>query len=154
MLEVEPIGYVHSAKATTEDDGWGGLEATIILTDAVGPDALLGIEGFSHVEVLYVFHLVAPGAVERDARRPRGNPAWPRVGILAQRGRTRPNRIGATIARVLGHAGRELRVQGLDAVDGTPVLDIKPVMREFLPRESVRQPAWSEELMRHYWDEA
>jgi tRNA (Thr-GGU) A37 N-methylase len=47
--------------------------------------------------------------------------------------------------------GRVLTVQGLDAVDGTPVLDIKPVMTEFLPREPVRQPAWAGELMRGYW---
>jgi tRNA (Thr-GGU) A37 N-methylase len=52
---------------------------------------------------------------------------------------------------VLGRAGRELRVAELDAVDGTPVLDIKPVIREFLPREEVRQPEWTTELMREYW---
>lgn len=70
---------------------------------------------------------------------------------LAQRGKNRPNRLGLTTVRVLGVAGRSLRVAELDAIDGTPVLDIKPVMAEFLPRTAVRQPAWSRELMRDYW---
>ena len=73
------------------------------------------------------------------------------MGIFAQRGKARPNRIGSTIVRVVRREGRVLHVAELDAVDGTPVLDIKPVMREFLPREEVRQPRWSRELMQRYW---
>lgn len=84
-------------------------------------------------------------------RHPRDNPAWPRIGIFAQRAKSRPNRIGSTICRVVRREGRDLIVAELDAIDGTPVLDIKPVMREFLPREEVRQPEWSRELMREYW---
>jgi tRNA (Thr-GGU) A37 N-methylase len=73
------------------------------------------------------------------------------VGIFAQRARARPNRLGTTIVRIISCEGARLRVRGLDAIDGTPVLDIKPVMAEFLPREPVRQPAWSTELMADYW---
>jgi tRNA (Thr-GGU) A37 N-methylase len=73
------------------------------------------------------------------------------VGIFAQRGKGRPNRLGATIVEIVNRAGRVLTVTGLDAIDGTPVLDIKPVMAEFLPRNPVRQPKWSHELMRSYW---
>ena len=87
----------------------------------------------------------------RGARHPRGNAAWPRVGILAQRGKDRPNRIGSTVVRILGREGRVLRVAGLDAVDGSPVLDVKPVFREFLPRGELRQPPWVRELTRDYW---
>ena len=87
----------------------------------------------------------------RTARHPRNNPAWPLVGMLAQRGKNRPNRLGVTVARLVSVSGRILTVRGLDAVDGTPVLDIKPVMREFLPRGEVRQPDWAIELMRDYW---
>src|SRR5262249_18728471 len=94
---------------------------------------------------------VDPSGVVVGARHPRNNPAWPRVGIFAQRAKGRPNRLGSTIVRILGRDGRRVRVAGLDAVDGTPILDIKPVMAEFLPREPVRQPAWSRELMRDYW---
>jgi tRNA (Thr-GGU) A37 N-methylase len=73
------------------------------------------------------------------------------VGIFAQRAKGRPNRIGSTIVAIAGRRGRDLEVVGLDAVDGTPVVDIKPVMREFLPRTAVRQPRWATELMKHYW---
>ena len=62
-----------------------------------------------------------------------------------------PNRIGVTVCRIVAVAGREIEVEGLDAVDGTPVLDIKPVMREFLPRGDIRQPDWASELMKDYW---
>jgi tRNA (Thr-GGU) A37 N-methylase len=79
------------------------------------------------------------------------NPQWPESGIFAQRGKNRPNRIGNTICRILRREGRTLVVAELDAINGTPVLDIKPVMREFLPRDEVRQPTWSHELMRSYW---
>jgi tRNA (Thr-GGU) A37 N-methylase len=90
--------------------------------------------------------------VERGARHPRGNTAWSKVGIFAQRGKGRPNRLGVTIVEIVGREGRVLTVTGLDAIDGTPVLDIKPVMTEFLPRTPVRQPGWSHELMRNYWE--
>jgi tRNA (adenine37-N6)-methyltransferase len=73
------------------------------------------------------------------------------VGIFAQRAKDRPNRLGVTIVASASREGRILHVTGLDAVDGTPVLDIKPVMAEFLPRGEVRQPAWSHELMAEYW---
>jgi tRNA (Thr-GGU) A37 N-methylase len=74
------------------------------------------------------------------------------VGIFAQRGRLRPNRLGLTVVRLLRREGGRLFVEGLDAVDGTPVLDIKPLMQEFLPRGPLRQPDWSRELMKDYWD--
>jgi tRNA (Thr-GGU) A37 N-methylase len=98
-----------------------------------------------------VFDRVIAGEIITGARHPRGNEAWPSVGIFAQRARARPNRLGSTIVRLLDRGARHLRVQGLDAIDGTPVLDIKPVMQEFLPREAVRPPPWSHELMRDYW---
>jgi tRNA (Thr-GGU) A37 N-methylase len=101
--------------------------------------------------VLFVFDRVDDTKVMRGARHPRNNPAWPRTGILAQRAKNRPNRLGSTICRVLRREGRTLWVRELDAVEGTPVVDIKPVLREFLPREEVRQPAWASELMQEYW---
>ena len=73
------------------------------------------------------------------------------TGIFAQRGKNRPNRIGSTVCRVIRIEGTRLYVSELDAIDGTPILDIKPVMTEFLPRSDVRQPAWTHELMQRYW---
>lgn len=70
---------------------------------------------------------------------------------IAQRGRARPNRIGVTICRLVAQDGLTLRVRGLDAIDGTPVLDIKPVMKGFLPRGAVHEPEWATALMAGYW---
>ena len=97
------------------------------------------------------FDRIDEASVVTGTRHPRNNPAWPRVGIFAQRASRRPNRLGVTIVAIIGREGSRLRVRGLDAADGTPVVDIKPVMTEFLPREPVRQPGWSHDLMRGYW---
>ena len=80
----------------------------------------------------------------------RQQPHWPAVGIFAQRGKNRPNHIGSTLCRILRCEGTCLVVAELDAIDGTPLIDIKPVMAEFLPRGELRQPPWSHELMREY----
>jgi tRNA (adenine37-N6)-methyltransferase len=151
-FEVAAIGRVEAVRTRAEDDYWGGEEACIVLADELDAEALEGIEAFSHAEVIFVFDRVDPAKIVTGARHPRNNRAWPAVGILAQRGKNRPNRIGSTICRIRRREGRRLFVSELDAIDGTPVLDVKPVMAEFLPREEVRQPEWSRELMRLYWE--
>ena len=151
MITLEPIGYVRSTRRDLLDDDWDAVPAAIELSAEFDAVALDGPEAFSHAEIVYHFDRVAPAAIERGARHPRGNPRWPCVGIFAQRAKDRPNRLGVTVVAITGREGRVLRVSGLDAVDGTPVLDIKPVMAEFLPRGDVRQPAWSHELMTAYW---
>lgn len=152
MIEnINAVGFVEGTRHHAEDDFWGGEEACIRLTERFTAEALQGITEFSHVEVLFVFHQVEPSKIVIGARHPRNNQDWPSVGIFAQRGKNRPNRIGSTICRVVGAEGIKLFVSELDAIDGTPVLDIKPVMSEFLPRRAVRQPAWSHQLMRDYW---
>jgi len=150
-ITLEPIGFVRGGRAEVKDDDWGALEARIELGERFAPDALAGLDAFSHIEVLYHFHLVPEERIETGARHPRGNKSWPLVGIFAQRGKNRPNRLGSTVCEILGVEGRTLRVRGLDAVDGTPVLDIKPVMSAFLPRGVVREPNWATELMAGYW---
>lgn len=150
-FELVPIAFVRGARREVEDDFWGGAESRLELTDAVEESALDGVDTFSHVEVLFVFDRVEDAKIVRGARHPRNNPAWPLTGILAQRAKNRPNRLGSTICRVVRRAGRTLWVRELDALEGTPVVDVKPVLRELLPREQVRQPAWASELMREYW---
>jgi tRNA-Thr(GGU) m(6)t(6)A37 methyltransferase TsaA len=150
-IECEPIGYVEARRPHAEDDFWGGEEARIALVPAYAAEALQGLAEFSHIEVLFYFHQVDPARIVAGARHPRNNTQWPAVGIFAQRGKNRPNRLGSTICPLVRVDGRALVVRELDAIDGTPVLDIKPVMREFLPRADVRQPDWSRELMREYW---
>ncbi len=150
-FQVTPIGYVRGARDEVRDDFWGASRATIELAPGVPASSLDGIEEFSHAEVLFVFDRLSEDDLVRGARRPRGNPAWPLVGVFAQRAKARPNRLGATIVRILGRNGARLDVAELDAVEGTPVVDIKPVFSEFLPREPVRQPEWTREMMRDYW---
>jgi tRNA (adenine37-N6)-methyltransferase len=149
---VRPIGYVKSARAEPIDDGWDAIETSIELNPAeLQPDAVLGLSNFSHIQVIFILDRVDPAKVCRGARHPRGRKDWPLSGILAQPAKDRPNRIAVTICRLLVVENNLLRVQGLDAIDGTPVLDIKPVMRGFLPRGDIREPQWTVELMKGYW---
>ncbi|HNF98033.1 MAG TPA: SAM-dependent methyltransferase [Pseudomonadota bacterium] len=150
---VEPIGVVHCSRIAPEDDRWDSETCLIRLDPSrLSPDAALGLDGFSHVEVIYLFDRVDEAKICRGARHPRGRKDWPLTGILAQRAKDRPNRLGVTVCRLLSVSGFDLSVAGLDAIDGTPVLDVKPYLAEFGPRGELRQPAWSTELMQDYWE--
>jgi tRNA-Thr(GGU) m(6)t(6)A37 methyltransferase TsaA len=152
IIELEPVGTVRGGRAEVVDDDWGQVKARIELDPArFGPESLAGLEDFSHLVVVYHFHLADPAKVELLARRPRNNPDWPKVGVFAQRGKNRPNHLGVSTCAILGVEGTSVLVQGLDAIDGTPVLDLKPYFREFEPRNVVREPAWVAELMSQYW---
>ena len=149
---VKPIGYVIGGRADPTDDFWGSVRAKIeIDTTWIGPDALCGLAEFSHIEVVFVFNQVAIETVECGARRPRGRQDWPQVGIFAQRGKNRPNRLGVSVCRILRVDGPIVHVEGLDAIHGTPILDIKPVMLGFMPQEAIIQPDWATEIMQSYW---
>jgi tRNA (adenine37-N6)-methyltransferase len=149
---MEPIGIVRGGRADPTDDHWGAVESTIELDGArLGADATAGLVEFSHIEVVFVFHLVGAGDITRGVRHPRGRTEWPAVGILSQRAKGRPNRLGVSVCELVAVDDLRLGVKGLDAVDGTPVLDVKPYIAAFGPRGPVRQPAWVEELMRDYW---
>jgi tRNA-Thr(GGU) m(6)t(6)A37 methyltransferase TsaA len=152
FLNLVPIGVVRGGRAEPEDDNWGGVETVIALdAEAFGPEAVAGLEAFSHLEVVYAFHLARDEDVTRGARHPRGRQDWPAVGIFAQRGKDRPNHLGISRCRLLRVEGLDLYVADLDAIDGTPVLDVKPWMVEFGPRGEVRQPDWAVELMHSYY---
>ncbi|RYE01800.1 MAG: S-adenosylmethionine-dependent methyltransferase [Sphingobacteriales bacterium] len=149
-IEMKPVAFVRNSRSTPEDDYWGGIVSEIVLADGIPDEALDGIDAFSHLEVVYCFNQVT--ATEFPfARHPRGNEAWPRVGIFAQRNKDRLNRIGLVTVELLERTGRTLRVRRLDAIDGTPVLDIKPVFRQFGPESEVKQPQWVDELLNDYW---
>ena len=151
-VTLTPIGMVSSPRAEAFDDDWGSVTSTVTLDGSrFGSQSLAGLDAFSHVEVVYVFDQVDPDKVQSGARHPRGNEDWPKVGIFAQRAKARPNRIGVTVCSLLQVEGLTLTVNGLDAIDGTPVLDIKTYMQEFGPRGEVCQPTWSHELMASYW---
>jgi tRNA-Thr(GGU) m(6)t(6)A37 methyltransferase TsaA len=151
-IEVIPVGMVRGGRADPVDDNWDLVEAEIVLDPSeVSHDATDGLDAFSHVEVIFHFDRASREKIITGARHPRGNEAWPKVGIFAQRSKDRPNRLGVTVCRLLSVSGLSLRVRGLDAIDGTPVLDIKPVMQGFVPRGEIREPPWADELMRGYW---
>ena len=151
MTELTPIGRVSCDRQDPQDtDHWGGVVSTITVDDRFPDDCLQGLEDFSHAEIVFHFDLFE----ERSSfptRSPRGRADLPAVGIFADRGPRRPNRLGVSICEIEVVGERQLRLRGLDAVDGTPVVDIKPVMRHHLPDpRRVTQPGWVDELLRHY----
>src|SRR5215510_7235544 len=132
IMVIEPIGFVKNDRKAVGDDYWGGIVSEIIINETPGAEAIQGLEDFSHAAVIFAFHLVDETKIVTGARHPRNNPDFPKVGIFAQRGKNRPNRLGLTTVKILKRKDNVLFVEGLDAIDGTPVFDIKPVLKEFL----------------------
>lgn len=151
-IRIVPIGHVRNEREGLEDDYWGGIISQIELDDDIPEDSLEGIDSYSHLEIIFYFHKVNQSKIILGREHPRENMNWPKVGIFAQRKKSRPNLIGTTIARLIKRQGRVIYVANLDAINGTPVIDIKPVFKEFLPKEEVSQPEWSKELMKNYWN--
>ena len=121
---------------------WGGTVARIELDpQQFDATALAGLMDFSHLEILYFFNNVNPASIVTAAEHPRENPAWPKVGIFAQRKKSRPNRLGLSTCRLLAVDGLAISVAELDAIDGTPVIDIKPYVLEFAAAPRRRAPA-------------
>jgi tRNA (adenine37-N6)-methyltransferase len=149
---IDPIGHVRGGRADPVDDDWGKSLAAITLDpQRFTAEALMGLEAFSHAEIIYLFDKVSDDKIESAARHPRGRTDWPKIGIFAQRGKNRPNRLGVTMCRIVSVEGLTVNVEGLDAIDGTPVIDIKPVMSGFQPRGEFREPQWALEIMEAYW---
>lgn len=149
-ITVRPVGVVAGGRQEIKEDDWASETARIVLDhNMFEPEATLGLKAFSHLEVVYFFHL--SNRERRGAAHPRSNPAWPRVGIFADRTPHRPNHIGVSRCELIAVSQLELTVRGLDAVDGTPVLDIKPYIEEFGPLGPVREPAWIRDLVRTYY---
>lgn len=149
---LEPIGVVRSSRSAVVDDDWDAVASRIELDpERFTPDALAGLDSFSHVEVLFHMDQVDPARIVTGARHPRNQTHWPAVGIFAQRGKNRPNRLGVSVCKLIAVDGLAVEVEGLDAIAGTPILDIKPVLAGFLPRGELREPAWATELMKDYW---
>lgn len=152
MFTLESIGITFNERKTPKDDYWGEVVSEIKLDKNWDVSCLDEITSFSHLEIIYLFHLVQDKDIQHASRYPRNNKDYPKVGIFAQRGKNRPNRIGVTTVELISKEGNSLFVKGLDAIDGTPILDIKPVMREFLPKGDIKQPIWASDLMKNYWE--
>jgi tRNA (Thr-GGU) A37 N-methylase len=148
---VRPVAYIRNDRSEPLDDDWDDVVSTVELAPDVPDEALAGLSDFSHVELVFLADWaedVPPGPWHR---RPRGNGAWPDVGVFAQRNKDRPNRLLLTTVALESVGTRSFTARGLDGIDGTPVLDIKPVFRWSGPRGELRVPAWSEELGENYF---
>ena len=146
---LKPIATVRNSRREPIDDHWSEITSTIQLSDDIPSEVFDHIEDFSHLEIIFYFDQVKNDKVVFSGR-PRGNPNYPLVGILGQRKKDRPNKIGLCTVELLEHNGRMIRVKNLDAIDGTPILDIKPVFKEFQTVGEIRQPAWVADLMKNY----
>src|SRR6478609_7543623 len=140
--EVESIATVVGGHTRVQDDYQGGVESVIRLNEAYPLETLQGIEEFSHLTVTWRFHRARPEDVQLHARSPRGDARWPATGTFVHRNHRRPNQLAISFPRLLGADGRDLHVTDLDAVDGTPVLDVAPYFQQMGPRGPIRQPTW------------
>lgn len=154
QFTISPIAFVHNSRINIEDDDWGSIISTIQLEASISPTAIKGLDEFSHIEIIFYFDQVSDDNIQYEARHPRNNKKFPEVGIFAQRGKNRPNKLGITIVELLQVKDNQIFVKGLDAIDGTPIIDIKPVMKEFLPKGEVIQPNWSIDMMEKYWGDS
>ena len=149
-MELRPIGFVKSSVLEPVDEEWGKVVSDICLEPEYA-GGLLGLEAFSHIQVIFFMHQATWNPATDLVRRPRGRSDMPLVGIFAQRARHRPNPIGITTVSLIGVRDNIITVRGLDAIDGTPVLDIKPYNPGFDAREAFKVPDWVSKLMAGYF---
>jgi tRNA-Thr(GGU) m(6)t(6)A37 methyltransferase TsaA len=145
-IKLEPIGIVHNGIRKKKREGWEAVVSEITLSPKY-EEGLEGIEEYSHVLVLFWLSRVPPNARGRRLKiHPRSRMDLPRVGIFATRTQYRPNPIGLTQVRLLKRDKNTLRVKGLDALNGTPVLDIKPISPRTEIPAKIRVPDWVRRL--------
>ena len=164
-MQLQPIGYVSSeiSKPAMRADAEGlTLEQRIdeireahrrtratVCTVEIEPqfeDLLLGVEEFSHVLVLYWPHLAKPGSRELRRVHPMGRQEIPERGIFATCSPARPNPVLLSAVRLLKREGTVLTIQGLEAVDGSPVIDIKPYNPTYYRVDAPTLPDWMERI--------
>jgi tRNA-Thr(GGU) m(6)t(6)A37 methyltransferase TsaA len=140
-VSLRPVGIVRNWVSEPYREGWGDVISDIIVRKEL-EGALDGLEGFSHLLVIFYLHHVSDEQRSRTHCFPRGDPRYPLQGILATRTQHRPNPIGATIVRLVKRRRNVLRVTGLDAMNGTPVLDVKPHIPHYDAPSEVSVPEW------------
>ena len=146
----DSIGVVKSNATEKVDHNWGEVISNIVIDEPLA-DGLKGLEDFSHVIVVYHLHEAGFLKEKHLVRRPQGRDDMPNVGIFAQRAKDRPNPIGITAVKLLSVNKNIVEVEGLDAIDGTPVLDIKPYYPQYDRRENAIVPEWVNTLMKDYF---
>ena len=146
---MRPIGYVHNSIENKKDVSWGE-DVSVIELKKEYYTGMAGLNDFSHATVIYYLDKAVYDREKHLQRRPQNREDMPLVGIFAQRGKDRPNRIGMTSVQIVGVSEKSLTVKGLDAIDGTMVLDIKPYYPAYDKKEAT-VPEWVERLMEHYF---
>ena len=149
-LSFQPIGVVRSPVAIGRDDAWGNVVSELHVDAAFAP-GLTGIEQFSHLVVLFWMHGATFSPGDDLVRRPRGREDMPEIGIFAQRAKHRPVPVGVTAVRLRARRGAVLEVEGLDAIDGSPIVDIKPYFPDFDRIDRPAVPDWATRLMQGYF---
>jgi len=142
-ISLEPVGFVQTdavSKQVRDKD----VVSRIVFREEL-TEALEGVEEFSHLFVLFWLHEISDEGRKRMKVHPRGRADMPLLGIFATRTPHRPNPIGLTRVKLLKTEGNVLTVQGLDAYDGTPVLDIKP-FDSWDTTEDFKVPDWWKKL--------
>ena len=145
-ISIRPIGVVRNGVQAPRPDGWASLRSDVVLREELA-DLLDGIEGYSHIFVVFAFDRV-PESELRERVRPRGDARIPEQGVLATRSQLRPSPIGLSVVRLLKRRRNILRVEGLDAIDGTPVLDVKPYFPNYDAVPDASVPEWALALLR------
>ena len=143
LVSLNPIGVVRSrVKETGDSCDWRDIECRIVIRPDL-TDALLGLDTYSHIVVLFWPHQVTEEVRGSKPRlHPRDDPQNPLQGVLATRAQIRFNPILTTTVPLLGVKKNVLNVRGLDAIDGTPVLDVKPYIPYFDSIPEAKVPAW------------
>lgn len=144
-----PIGYVENNVQAKKDVSWGGDISRIVLEKEYYM-GLSGLEDFSHAVIIYYLDKAEYKREKHLQRRPQNRDDMPLVGIFSQRGKDRPNKIGMTAVQIVEVSEKTLVVKGLDAINGTTVLDIKPYYPAY-DKKDADVPDWVNRLMEHYF---
>jgi tRNA-Thr(GGU) m(6)t(6)A37 methyltransferase TsaA len=144
-MKIKTIGIVKNSVKEPKDDNLAKVVSEIIINKKY-EQALDQVDGFSHIIVIYWMNRVTSAKRLKLKVHPKRRKDLPLVGVFATRSPARPNPIGLTTARVLERSGNVLKVTGLDAIDGTPVLDIKPYIPGYDSPTRAKTPAWMKNL--------
>ena len=150
-MKFESIGLVKSPILEGIDRGWGEVVSEIHLENSLSP-GLQGLEDFEFIIVIFYMHKTPPfNASISLVRHPQRRKDLPLLGIFAQRAKHRPNPIGVTVVKLVSVKANIITVKGLDAIDSTPVLDIKPYTNVFDQKKVAEDPHWLNTIMSGYF---
>jgi tRNA-Thr(GGU) m(6)t(6)A37 methyltransferase TsaA len=149
-ITIKVIGHVESTVKDRTDEHWGGVEARVVFNSEYR-NGLRGMEQFSHALIVTYLHQARFDPSQHLVRRPRGLADMPEVGIFAQRAKDRPNPLGLTAVKIVRVESSVLVVRGLDAIDGTPVVDVKPYYPAYDRVQDAAVPEWVDRLMKDYF---